>query len=366
MHSIVKELHQTLTEFVQQDRYRVLVIRLTEDALPLVLKLIQTLDQQEGAHVFILSADAVPADAGAYVTAVLGGLEAQLRPVNELRVADGQKPWPPFPAECSDARLGPAHRLTAGVLHAAGLVPGAGEHHLVFSLLPLGIANGPAYAAATSELVARLAAADGGASRKVRLILRDDGAKPELIERFRREKNPDVLIYEPDLSPPAIMDGMARDVADPRTPEPERMQLLTELACLDMAHDRFEEATAKLGIAYDYFRRLKVPVMQAFVLQCVGDVLRRTGNLPLARERYAQGLAHALETQAVTLMMSLAHAVGDTSLALRRYEDAEGHLEIARKIAATLRNVEVQAEVDKKLEQVRRALGKPAQARGHA
>jgi hypothetical protein len=246
------------------------------------------------------------------------------------------------------------------------LVPGNGEHHLVFSLLPESIASGPAFAAATMDLVGRLAQPNDAASRKVRLILRDDGARPELIERFRREKNLEVLIYEPDLSPPAIMDGMARDVADPRTPEPERMQLLTELACLDMAHDRFEEATAKLGIAYDYFRRQKVPVMQAFVLQCVGDVLRRTGNLPLARARYAQGFAHALETQAIALMMSLAYAVGDTSLALRQYDDAEGHLEIARKIAATTRNVEVESEVEKKLEQARRALGKPAQARGQA
>ncbi len=148
-----------------------------------------------------------------------------------------------------------------------------------------------------------------------------------------------MLIYEPDLSPPALMDAMARDVADPALPEPQRMQMLTQLASLDYAYGRLEEASAKYEILYDYYRRDEVPVMQAFVLQGVGDVLRRVGRLPLAKERYRAGAdAGDRPPRALPLIMSLAYAVGDVSLTLRQYQDAEDHLEIARKIAISLRN----------------------------
>jgi tetratricopeptide (TPR) repeat protein len=363
MLSKLEELKETILEFIHQDRHSALVIRLAENELAYVLKTIAALDQQEPAHVFGLFAQPVSGDEGAYVDSVLGALRAQLEPVGEMRVADGQPAWPAFPAACSDPRVAGSRRLRAAIAHAAGLVPGGPEHCLVFSLLPQSIANPHAYASSLSALLPSSIAASEPAWPKVRLIVRDDGVKPVLIDRLRREKNPDVLVYEPDLSPAALMDAMARDVADPAVPEPARMQLLTELAALDAAHGRLDEAIAKYGVAYDFYRHLKVPVMQAFILQGLGDVLRRLGNLPMAKERYAQGLTLTLDTQAVALMMTLAYAVGDVSLELRQYQDAEAHLEIARKVAATLRNRAVEADALEKIGVVRAALGRSGEAK---
>lgn len=362
MSSKLTEAQDTLAEFVRQDRYQVLVVRATNVELIYFLKIIEALDQREPAHVFGLFAQPVSGDAGAYVTSVLDGLRSQLDPVNEVRVTGGQPAWPPFPPECGNPVVPAARRLRAGVVHAANLVPGGLEHRLVFCLFPQKIDRPNAYADAIAGLLPPQKAPAEAAWPRVRLILRDDGSQPRLIEALRRAKNPDVLIYEPDLSPPALMDAMARDVTDPTLPEPQRMQMLTQLASLDYAYGRLEEASAKYEILYDYYRRQQVPLMQAFVLQGIGDVLRRVDRLPLAKERYAQGLTLAITTQGLPLMMALAYAVGDVSLTLRQYQEAEDHLEIARKIAVNLHNRPVEADALEKIGDARAALKRSGQA----
>ena len=196
----------------------------------------------------------------------------------------------------------------------------------------------------------------------MRLIVRDDKAAPALIPALRRMKNAEVLIYEPDLSPPALMDAMAREVTDPALPQATRMQMLTELASLDYAYGRFEEAISKYEVLYDYYRVHNVPIMQAFVLQGVGDVLRRLGKIPLARERYGQGLTLAITTQGMPLIMSLAFAVGETSLQLQQFKDAEDHLVIARKLAANLSNRPSEADALEKIGDARLGQKLPGEA----
>jgi tetratricopeptide (TPR) repeat protein len=183
----------------------------------------------------------------------------------------------------------------------------------------------------------------------VRVILRDDKKQPRLIPELRRQKNPHVLVYEPDLSPEALMDSMARQALDPGLSEGERMQVLGQLAALDYAYDRLDEAAAKYGVLFDYYTKHKAPAMQALVLQGAGDIFRKTGKIRLARDRYAQGLTCALETQSLPLLLSLTYNVGDTNLALESWTDAEGHLDIARTLAGKLLNPQLQADAMEKM-----------------
>jgi tetratricopeptide (TPR) repeat protein len=362
MPSKLTEAQDTLAEFVRQDRYQTLVIRATDVELIYFLKMVQALDQREPAHVFGLFAQSVSGDAGAYVASVLEGLRAQLEPVDQLRVADGSPAWPPLPPACSDRALPAGRRLRAGIAHAARLISGGIEHRLVFCLLPQAIERPRAYADALSGLLSPQPAPLEPEWPRVRVILRDDGNRPEIIEAVRRAKNPDVLIYEPDLSPPALMDAMAREVSSPGLPEAQRMQMLTELASLDYAYGRLDGASAKYEILYDYYRRHQVPAMQAFALQGSGDVLRRLGRLQAAKERYAQGLTLAITTMGLPLMMALAYAVGDVSLDLRRFHDAAEHLEVARRIATSLHNRPVEADALEKIGDARMALERSGEA----
>jgi tetratricopeptide (TPR) repeat protein len=325
----------------------------------------ESLDQAEGAHVFGMFPQAVTADAAGYCAAVIEALRTQLDVVDKVRVAEGNPAWPALPPECFDPRSPPSRRLRAAIAHAASLVPGGHEHHMVFCLLPQTIGKPEAYAQAISALLPAPQTPNfrpEPAWPRVRLILRDQGAQPQVIEALRRLKAPDVLVYEPDLSPDALMDATVRDVADPNLPEAQRMQMLVELASLDYAHGRLEDAVAKYGVLYDYYRKNNVPSMQAFILQGTGDVLRKLGRLPMARERYGQGLTMALETKTLPLITTLAYSAGDVSLELGRFEDAEAHLDIARQIAAGLRNRPVEADALEKLGIARLALKRPGDA----
>ena len=345
----IKELHKALGGFVQQSQRSILVISLEESELVLVLKLIQTMDQQDNANVYGLFPAPITKGGSAYVADVVKSLASQLDGANTARVGEGQTPWPPMPAACTDVRLPATQRLRASILHARSLVPNNPDNRLVFCLLPQQIGAPESYVDAISSLLPKPGSEPDPAWAGIRLILRDDKAKPLLIPELRRQKNPHVLVYEPDLTPAALMDSMAQEVADPTLPEAERMQVLGQLASLDFAYGRLDEAAAKYGVLYDYYRRYKAPAMQALVLQGVGDILRKTGNLSLACERYAQGLTHALETQSLPLMLGLAYNVGDLDLELKNYAEADGHLDIARTIARKSLNPRLQADAMEKM-----------------
>jgi tetratricopeptide (TPR) repeat protein len=349
MQAKIRELQQALTGFLRQSRRSVLVLALEDTELVYVLKLLQTMDQQDRAHVYGLFPQAADKSSSAYVGEVVKSLSDQLDEVNQDRVRAGNPPWSPMSPACTDMRLAPTQRLRAAILYARSVVPNNPDNRLVFSLLPQRMDSPEAFAEAVSSLLPSPGSASDAAWAGIRLILRDDKMKPVLIPELRRQKNASVLVYEPDLSPAALMDSMARDALDPNLSEGERMQTLGQLAAIDYSYGRLEEAAAKYGVLYEYYSRHKAPVMQALVLQGIGDVLRRAGNLPLARERYAQGLTHALETQALPLMLSLSYNVGDTSLALHNWADADGHLDIARTIAGQTLNPHMQADAMEKM-----------------
>jgi len=349
MQSKIKELQKALEGFTQQSRRSVLVISLEESELIYVLKLIETLDQQDKANVYGSFPQPVDKGSSAYVDDILQALASQLEGANTVRVGEGQPSWPPMPALCTDGRMPATQRLRSAILHTRGLVPNDPDNRLVFCLLPQQMDSVESYVDAVSALLPSASAAPDPAWAGVRLILRDDKKKPTLIPELRRQKNPHVLVYEPDLSPAAMMDAMAREAADPTLSEPERMQVLGQLAAVDFSYGRLEEAAAKYGILYDYYTRGKAPAMQALVLQGVGDILRKSGNLSLARERYGQGLTHALETQSLPLMLSLSYNVGDTSLLLKNWADADGHLDIAQTIAGKMLNPQLQADAMEKM-----------------
>ena len=349
MQSKIKELQQSLEGFVQQSRRSVLVISLEESELVYVLKLIETLDQQDKANVYGSFPQPVDKGSGAYADDIIKALASQLDGANTARVGDGQPSWPPMPAVCTDGRLSATQRLRAAILHARSLVPNDPDNRLVFCLLPQQMGAIESYVDAVSSLLTSASAAPDPAWAGVRLILRDDKKKPTLIPRLRQQKNPHVLVYEPDLSPAAMMDAMAREAGEPTLSEAERMQVLGQLAAVDFSYGRLDEAAAKYGVLYDYYTRGKAPAMQALVLQGVGDILRKAGNVPLARERYGQGLAHALETQSLPLILSLSYNVGDTSLALKNWADADGHLDVAQTIAGKMLNPQLQADAMEKM-----------------
>ncbi len=331
----IQELQDTLGGFVEQRDHLLLVVGSTEAEAAWVLRTLKGLDEETPSDLFLLfSHDA--SEPAQYVTALLANLEAQLEGVSAERKANNSPPCPALPPVCQDVRQPPAVRLLAAFEHIRGLMPAEGDHRLVWALLPMKIGDRQGFA----ELVGRLIPHDGFQPwmRSLRIVVRDDRETPFLVPALRKLKAPGVLLYEPDLSTAALTDSLAREVDDPALPVLQRMQALLQLAALDYAHKRYPAALEKYGLLHAYFAEQGLKELQALCLQGTGDVLRAAGKRPQAKERYQQGLAVAVNTQALPILINLAMAAGDVCLELEQYEEAEGYFDITDRVATKALN----------------------------
>lgn len=361
MQSQLEELKETLSEFIRQDQRSVLVIALAENELIYLYKMIEAFDDRDKANVYCLFAQ--PAGPpGDYADAVVGNLRQQLDAVNEARVAEGNASWPAMPEACRDPYVAPGKRLSAALDYMRGLVPTERGNRVVWALAPSAVTDRVGYAGVVGALLPRDGTPLPTWLRGVRLIIRDDREAPSLVPFLRKERNDQVLIYEPDFSPAAMIDSMAKDVADPATSEPRRMNALAQLAALDYAYGRLPQAAEKFGILYEYYTRHGATEMRAFMLNGVGDILRKLGRLPLAKERYQQGLTLALETKALPLMYTLAVNVGDVSADLKQHADAEGHWQAGLTLAKAMMNLHGQADLLEKIGAVEQLTSRPGDA----
>src|SRR5438876_10846730 len=118
----LKELTDTVSEFVDQSDYLTLVIGADNASMALIVKTIEGLDEQNASDLFLL----FPEDAvapPAYVTACAARIEAQRTVANGLLAEAGKPQWPPLPAQCLDERHPYELRLGALVTYVRERLP---------------------------------------------------------------------------------------------------------------------------------------------------------------------------------------------------------------------------------------------------
>lgn len=335
------ELQGILRGLTRGREHLLLVVSGTDIEMTYLLKALEGLEQGSPSDLYLIFPEPFPT-AQQYIDAVIRRLRAQAEDAQAARAARGEPPWPPLPALCDEEGAPPHRRLRAAIDHVSSLMPPDGDHRVVWGLLPLQLEDREGYA----RLVAELIPWNGPEPwmKGLRFIARDDRARPFILPGLRKRRAPGVLLYQPDLSTPALTDALARDAADRSLPVAERMEALTQLAALDGAHRRYPQAIEKYGVLYTYYGEHRAPAMQAVVLQGVGDLLRRTGDPRGAKQKYQQGLAHALEAEALPIILNLAFAVGEVSLELREHAEADGFFDLAQRIAGALLNAPARAE----------------------
>jgi tetratricopeptide (TPR) repeat protein len=331
----LEEMRDTLSGFVDQRDNLLLVVSGTDAEVPYTLKTLEGLDDVAPSDLFLLFAEPFTG-APRYASQVVQSLHTQMKLAEVDLAKRQQEPWPPLPSLCDDDDAPPHDRIRAAIDHIASLLPAEEDHRLVVGLLPFHIADQEGYARLVGELIPW----DGPMlwMKGLRIVARDDSASPFLIPILRKKKAPGVLLYEPDLRPEALNDALVKGAADPSLPVVERMQILAQLAGLDYAHQRYAGAIEKYKILYNYYAESESPAMQAVTLQGVGDVLRRIGKLEEAKEKYQQGLALALEAEALPVLLNLTFAAGDVSLELNEHEQAEGFFGLSQALAGKLLN----------------------------
>jgi tetratricopeptide (TPR) repeat protein len=342
----LKELTDTLAEFVDQQDYLTLVMSVDDAGMALIVKTLQGIDQQNASDLFVL----IPDDAVApdlYLTAIAARLEADRMVVNDMLAQEGKPPWPELPVACLDRRLPDSQRLRAMTEYVRGLMPKDGDHRVIWALLPMTIKDPLGYARIVGQLVPRAEIEPW--MRGTRFIVRDDRTQPFIIPSLQKMQAPGVLTYAPDFSTAAVEAALTEEALDPEIPVPQRMNNLLQLAALDYSYGRFEDSIEKYGVLFTYFTQTGAKELQAMCLQGVGDVMRRIGKPVAAKEKYEQGLLLCADSQALVVTLNLCVAAGDTSFELKQLDEARGYYELADKIATKIVNPFVKADCLEKI-----------------
>jgi len=357
------ELRAHCEEFIWQPDDHLLLVSGVDGDIPYVLKVLEQVEGHDEAALYVMIADEY-LDADTYACTIAGRCVQLYEVVNEERVRRNEAPLLPFPAALTQSRLDPHERIVLAIEHLGARLPNSEEYRVVFALLPLRIHDWASYAGFVAGFAVMLKA--GTAPRQpwqtyARLLLRDQRDHVVGGALQRRQAN-GVLNVDVDMSTDALAGDLAEDAVDPALPVAQRMQVVLQLANIDLSYKRFEEAVKKLALLFDYYAKSEAPIMQALCMQGVGDCLRMLGKLPQALIRYQQGLALALAAEspvpvesipsasgsgaqarplhpsAPPVLLNLLLAAAPTCMALESYDDARSYYADAAKLAAKCMN----------------------------
>jgi tetratricopeptide (TPR) repeat protein len=281
MRKLIERLGRDLDGFVEQRDDLLLLLACSAEDSALVLKVLRDRDRMAASDVYLLFADDF-LDASSFVTKAVERLHEEHAIANAGAEQEGKEPLPPVPAALGDTTRPAAPRLQEAFTYARSLLPEAGGHRLVWAMFPAKVADWTAYL----QLVSACSPARGIQPwmRGTRLIFRVEadfalGSSPLVGVKGVRQARA-------DFGQAALQAGLQEEAADLALPQADRMQALLALAALDGAHDRTAEATRKYSILYEYFVRAENPLMQALVLNGLGDMPHKQGDLEKARHWY--------------------------------------------------------------------------------
>jgi tetratricopeptide (TPR) repeat protein len=323
-------IESALQVFIEQPDYPTLIVNGGDGDIVFPVRGLQNWEKQWTSHVFQIFPFECN-DVGDYLRTCLDLLNMQIQAVNEKPMPEDE-PWPPLPLVCLDPRQAPCKRLRAAIEYVREHV-----HHdtdIVWGFLPSGIGDRMGYKAMIAPLLAPTGDQDWMNGH--RFLVRDCRAEPFLLPDLNREKADDVLVLDVDFSPEKSADATVRTVNDSNIPIAERMQALIQLAGIDLAHQRYNQALEKYALLYSHYAQQQDAVGQALALGGAGDVAMRLGNGVEAKRRYQQALAVAAPDGNLAVLLNLLQAAGECCLRLEQFEEAEGYLNLADQTAGKL------------------------------
>lgn len=338
MRILLDTARKGLADFIGQRDDLLMVAACTADDLPVALKLLRDIEQATETDVFFLTVDDFVSPAS-FVSVAVDRFKEEHRIACEALAAEGLPPFPPMPEALFDARRPPADRLRETISFARSLVPREGGHRLVWAMFPQQIDDRLAYLSFVSSFVPR----DGVKPwmRGVRLIFRDEAEAGPRAPLFAGA--PRVRVTRMDFGPEAMAASLEQEAGDEDLPAEQRMQSLFALAALDTSHNRIEEALAKYKLLLGYYQQSENQLMQALVMNGLGDVYQRNSDLARAQRWYECAITPALAAQVPVVLATLTKSLGDVSYKLERYADAEQYYDNWDKLAGYTLDAESKA-----------------------
>src|SRR5262249_45754939 len=281
MRRLFAQMQKEITNFIEQRDNLLMLSVCPKRDLAIVLRTLRDIEQASATDVFLLFGNDFLAS-GLFVNEAVEHLQEEHRMACEALVEKGREPWPPLPKSLLDEGRTPEDRLREAIRFTRSLVPREGGHRLVWVMFPQRIVDRRAYV----RLISSLVPAQGVQPwmRSVRLIFRVDvnfaQTAPELANA------PRVQVSRSDFSPAAIAASLEEDVDDEDLPLEQRMQSLFSLAYLDYANERSDAAREKFDLLLGYYQQTKNPLMQAMVMNGLGDLEQRNNDLEKSQYWY--------------------------------------------------------------------------------
>ncbi|MBI3897464.1 MAG: tetratricopeptide repeat protein [Gammaproteobacteria bacterium] len=337
-------MESAMREFIEQPDYPTLVINCSDADLAMPLAAVKSWDSQWPNHFFLLFPFEC-VDATSYLQKCMDALTAQIDKVNAQRTADGVDRWPPLPLLCNDARQPLPKRVRIAVEYVHRVASEYGD--IVWIFCPVTISDVTGY----KTLIAGLLALDGVDDwmEGHRFLVRDNRTQPFLLPELAREKTQNTLTIDVDFSGPKAADSLVKTINNPDIPVAERILALTQVAALDLAYKRYDQAFEKYALLHAYHVQQKDAVGQALALAGAGDVAMQRNQLEEARKRYQQSLAVAVPEKNLAVLLNLLSGAGECCLRLKEFAEAEGYFDFANRCAGKLVNLSAKIQSMEKL-----------------
>lgn len=341
-------LGELLEGFVEREIDGALVLACDDVQVAYAAKLLAGLDERDPADVVQVFVAGVGEAVDGYVDRLVVTLEEQLAVIDGRLDAAGQARWPRLPAE---ARAGePCARVLALLAWARARVP-AGDHRLVWALLPVEIGDREGW----GRLGAGLLAAERPAG--VRLVLRDDAAAPGFVAVAEDWPDARVLAYRVELDTARIVEGMAAVAGDPGQAPRERMMAMLQLTYLDLGFGRLDEARRKFSAIAEFFGKTGEPTLQALALGGAAEAVGRAGDAAGARAGLEEALVLAVRAGAWPVALNHAITLGALCRDGGLVAAGEAYYRLAAVTAGRLGNRRGQADALEQVGALRAAQG---------
>lgn len=211
------------------------------------------------------------------------------------------------------------------------MLPNCKEFSVVVGLLPMECEDAAGYARLVEKALVHSRRPEW--LEPLRVVILDSREAPALRPLIQQRRIETVLTWELDLSPPALVDSLARECGDPGIPLAQRMASLVQLAGVDLAYRRYSDAREKYAAAFEFYSTPPQPAMQALCMQGAGDAFVAEGRLPEAKEMYERGLWVCMDANVLPAALLMLQALIRLCFAMQHWPDAEAYAHSGSRLA---------------------------------
>ncbi len=339
MQRMVESLRSDLVDFVQQ-RESLMFVLWAKSPLDLVypFKLLDAMEQATQRDMILLyTHDCF--DPPRYVDSIMASADIEIDEGNSVIQQgfgeEGAEPWTGLPAECHDDRRRPVDRIRSLVEHIRRYYPDP-SHRIVLGLLPSELSDPEGYA----EVVLQLIPWNGYEPwmAGLRIVACDSQRQPRIVPTLVKQDAFGTLVRPIDFSTNAMTQALVDTMDDRSAPPADRMAAFVQVAALDHAWGRHDEAVAKYSVAHRFYLQERNEPMRGICILHAGYAYEQSNRFAEAREKYQQALELAIANDIRQLMLNAMMALAALHQRFSEWGPAAEYWEGASFVAKAMNN----------------------------